>query len=39
LDWSQLPELGELNVEIGAHTHTHRQLDTLPPSVIADEIL
>ena len=39
LDWSQLPELGELNVEIGAHTHTHRQLDTQPPSAIADEIL
>ncbi len=39
LDWSQLPELDELNVEIGAHTHTHRQLDTLPPSTIADEIL
>ena len=39
LDWSQLAELCELNVEIGAHSHTHRQLDTLPPSAIADEIL
>ena len=39
LDWSQLPELRELHVEIGAHSHTHPQLDTLPPSAIADEIL
>ena len=39
LDWSQLAELCELNVEIGAHSHTHPQLDTLPPSAIADEIL
>ena len=39
LDWSQLPELYELDVEIGAHTHTHPQLDTLPPSAIACEIL
>ena len=39
LDWSQLADLCELNVEIGAHGHTHRQLDTLPPSAIADEIL
>ena len=39
LDWSQLPELYELNVEIGAHTHTHPQLDTLPSSAIACEIL
>ena len=39
LDWSQLADLCALNVEIGAHSHTHRQLDTLPPSAIADEIL
>jgi peptidoglycan/xylan/chitin deacetylase (PgdA/CDA1 family) len=39
LDWSQLAEVCELNVEIGAHSHTHPQLDTLPPSAIAHEIL
>jgi peptidoglycan/xylan/chitin deacetylase (PgdA/CDA1 family) len=38
LDWSQLGELSEHNVEIGAHTHTHPQLDTLPKSIAADEI-
>ena len=26
LDWSQLAELCELNVEIGAHSHTHRSI-------------
>ena len=39
LDWSQLAEVCELNVEIGAHSHTHPQLDTLPPSAIAHEVL
>ena len=38
LDWSQLVELGELGVEIGAHTHTHPQLDTMRDSAVADEI-
>jgi peptidoglycan/xylan/chitin deacetylase (PgdA/CDA1 family) len=39
LDWSQLAEVCKLNVEIGAHSHTHPQLDTLPPSAIAHEVL
>ena len=38
LHWSQLTELVDQNVEIGAHTHTHPQLDTLPKSAAADEI-
>jgi peptidoglycan/xylan/chitin deacetylase (PgdA/CDA1 family) len=38
LDWSQLAELSELNVEIGAHSHTHRQLDTMRSTAVADEI-
>ena len=38
LDWSQLTELSESKVEIGAHTHTHPQLDTLRPKAALDEI-
>ncbi len=38
LDWSQLAELSESKVEIGAHTHTHPQLDTLRPAAAYDEI-
>lgn len=38
LDWSQLAELEFSNVEIGAHTHTHRQLDTMPTKEVADEL-
>jgi peptidoglycan/xylan/chitin deacetylase (PgdA/CDA1 family) len=38
LDWSQLAELSENKVEIGAHTHTHPQLDTLRPAAALDEI-
>lgn len=38
LAWSQLAELSECKVEIGAHTHTHPQLDTLPPAAARDEI-
>jgi peptidoglycan/xylan/chitin deacetylase (PgdA/CDA1 family) len=39
LDWSQLAELSELSVEIGAHTHTHRQLDTMRSGAVSDEIV
>jgi peptidoglycan/xylan/chitin deacetylase (PgdA/CDA1 family) len=38
LDWSQLAELTEQHVEIGAHTHTHPQLDVLRPAAAAQEI-
>ncbi|MGH3570851.1 MAG: polysaccharide deacetylase family protein [Pseudonocardiaceae bacterium] len=39
LDWSQLAELAEQHVEIGAHTHTHPQLDVMRPAAAAREIL
>lgn len=38
LDWSQLAELAEQHVEIGAHTHTHTQLDIITPTAAAGEI-
>jgi peptidoglycan/xylan/chitin deacetylase (PgdA/CDA1 family) len=38
LDWSQLGELVQQGVEIGGHTHTHPQLDTLPKPLAAKEI-
>jgi peptidoglycan/xylan/chitin deacetylase (PgdA/CDA1 family) len=38
LDWSQLAELAAQHVEIGAHTHTHPQLDVLRPPRARDEI-
>lgn len=38
LDWSQLPELAELGVEIGAHTHTHPQLDIMTDRAAAAEV-
>ncbi len=30
LTWDQVIDLSNLGIEIGAHTHTHPQLDTLP---------
>ena len=38
LTWSQLTELDEKYVEIGAHTHSHPQLDVLRPQAAAVEI-
>ncbi|GAA5110832.1 polysaccharide deacetylase family protein [Pseudonocardia adelaidensis] len=38
LSWSQLAELTQRGVEIGAHTHTHPQLDVLPAGLAAQEI-
>ncbi|QZT62301.1 polysaccharide deacetylase family protein [Mycolicibacterium austroafricanum] len=38
LDWSQLGELCELGVEIGAHTHHHPQLDVMRDAAVVDEI-
>jgi peptidoglycan/xylan/chitin deacetylase (PgdA/CDA1 family) len=38
LHWSQLAELELSNVEIGAHTHTHRQLDIMRTKEVADEL-
>jgi peptidoglycan/xylan/chitin deacetylase (PgdA/CDA1 family) len=38
LAWSQLRELHADGVEIGAHTHTHPQLDTLSRRAVWDEL-
>lgn len=38
LDWSALRDLAARNVEIGAHSHTHPQLDTLPRRLAREEI-
>jgi peptidoglycan/xylan/chitin deacetylase (PgdA/CDA1 family) len=39
LTWEQIAECAACNVEIGAHSHTHAQLDTLPLLKAEDEIL
>lgn len=38
LDWSQIPELIESNVEIGAHSHSHPQMDTLDTAAAVYEL-
>jgi len=38
LDWPQLPTLQAAGIEIGAHSHTHPQLDTLAPDAAREEI-
>jgi peptidoglycan/xylan/chitin deacetylase (PgdA/CDA1 family) len=38
LDWAQLAELRDAGVEIGGHTHSHPQLDTLRRRRAAEEI-
>jgi peptidoglycan/xylan/chitin deacetylase (PgdA/CDA1 family) len=39
LTWEQLAEISASGIECGAHTHTHRPLDMLPPSEVLDEIV
>ncbi len=39
LTWKQLVEISSCGIECGAHSHNHRQLDTLPNSVAQDEIV
>ncbi len=39
LTWKQLAEISKSGIECGAHSHSHRQLDTLPNPVARDEIL
>jgi peptidoglycan/xylan/chitin deacetylase (PgdA/CDA1 family) len=39
LAWSQLPELEECGVELGTHSHSHPQLDTLPRAALRDELV
>jgi peptidoglycan/xylan/chitin deacetylase (PgdA/CDA1 family) len=38
LGWTQLGGLEDLGVEIGAHSHTHAQLDTVSLARAADEV-
>jgi Polysaccharide deacetylase/Glycosyl transferase family 2 len=39
LSWGQLLEVAERGVEIGAHSHTHPELDTLVPGVLEREVV
>lgn len=39
VSWNQLPELEEQGVEIGSHSHTHRDLDLADPRVATDEVV
>lgn len=39
LDWSQLAELHAAGVELGGHSHTHPQLDTLSPGDAREEVV
>ena len=39
LTWTQLAEIAVGGIECGAHSHTHRPLDMLPPSIARDEII
>ncbi|NUP14666.1 MAG: polysaccharide deacetylase family protein [Streptomyces sp.] len=39
LDWDQVRELAEADIEIGGHSHTHPQLDQLPDSRLRSELI
>jgi peptidoglycan/xylan/chitin deacetylase (PgdA/CDA1 family) len=39
VSWSRLPELEEQGVEIGSHSHTHRDLDLADPRIAVDEVV
>jgi peptidoglycan/xylan/chitin deacetylase (PgdA/CDA1 family) len=39
LSWAQLDEINSSGIECAAHTHTHPELDMLPPSAARDEIV
>jgi peptidoglycan/xylan/chitin deacetylase (PgdA/CDA1 family) len=39
LSWSQLPDLLECGVELGAHSHRHPQMDTLTGAALRDELV
>jgi peptidoglycan/xylan/chitin deacetylase (PgdA/CDA1 family) len=38
LSWDQISEIDANGIECGAHSHTHPQLDTLPPRMAHDEV-
>ena len=39
LSWRALRDVASAGVEVASHSHTHPQLDRLPPSVVRDEVL
>jgi peptidoglycan/xylan/chitin deacetylase (PgdA/CDA1 family) len=39
LTWNQLTEISAGGIECGGHSHSHPQLDTLPLSMVCDEIV
>lgn len=39
LSWGQLLEVAERGVEVGAHSHTHPELDALVPRVLEREVV
>ena len=39
LTWEQLCEIRDYGIECGAHSHSHPQLDTLPPAAVQREIV
>jgi peptidoglycan/xylan/chitin deacetylase (PgdA/CDA1 family) len=39
LDWDQVRELADADVEIGGHSHTHPQLDQLPDGRLRSELI
>lgn len=39
MTWPQLREAAALGIELGAHSHTHVDLDILPPGAARDEVL
>jgi peptidoglycan/xylan/chitin deacetylase (PgdA/CDA1 family) len=38
LSWAQVRELARSGIEIGAHSHSHAQLDQLPGAVLREEL-
>ncbi|HEV7186501.1 MAG TPA: polysaccharide deacetylase family protein [Blastococcus sp.] len=38
LSWSELPAIRDAGIEVGAHTHSHPQLDTLSRRMILEEL-
>ncbi len=38
MDWRQLAEARAAGIELGAHSHTHPELDTLATSAVRDEV-
>ena len=38
LSWAQIEEAVSAGIEVAAHSHTHPQLDQLPPNLLHDEL-